>query len=298
MGRYCGAWQASTAGQAPASFHLVLHGDCFLHLPDTAPIALHARDGLFLLRDIPHFLSPERDPAAGVSALSMLPLRAAGGAETGTGLACGFFQFRGAMSGLIMDSFPPYLVCRSGDPAAGDPAAGDPAAGDPALAAYASLFDLILAEAGGDPDHPSPLMARLVELLFFYLIRHAAQDKEIAGGLLALARRAQFMPLLDDMLRQPGAAWSIASMARSVHMSRHLLQALYRRLRRAAGPVPADAAHETGRTAPAGGRLGRTRRRICRLPVERRVYARLPARHRRAPGAYRRTRRQGHAHGA
>jgi AraC-like DNA-binding protein len=203
VGQYCGPWQASTAGEAMASFHLVMHGNCFLHLPGAAPIALHAREGVFLLRDMPHFLSPYPDPAAIKDPMAMQPLGPA--SEGGTGLACGVFQFRGALSTLIVDSLPDYLISR---------------ANDPALSACASLFELILAETGGDPERPSPLIARLVELLFFYLIRHAAQGEAIAPGLLALTRRSEFSALLDQMLRAPAAPWHIDDMARATHMSR------------------------------------------------------------------------------
>jgi len=38
------------------------------------------------------------------------------------------------------------------------------------------LFDLILAEPVRDPEAPSPLVARLAELMFFYAGRHAARQ--------------------------------------------------------------------------------------------------------------------------
>lgn len=206
VGQYCGCWRASSAGRALGSFHLVLRGGCFLHIAGAEPIALHARDGVFLLRDIGHFLSPHADPAGPAFGAPMQPLRPPGAAADGaTGLACGFFQFRGALGELIADSFPDYLIVRGGQNG---------------LQAAGALFDLILAEAGGDPARPSPLMARLVELLFFYLIRHLGRREPHAAGVLALLRRTEFAPLLDGMLRQPGADWSIASMARLAHMSR------------------------------------------------------------------------------
>src|SRR6478735_1641955 len=38
VGQYCGTWHASTAGRALASYHLVLRGECFVHLEGRAPI--------------------------------------------------------------------------------------------------------------------------------------------------------------------------------------------------------------------------------------------------------------------
>jgi AraC-like DNA-binding protein len=220
VGQYCGRWRASTAGRALGSFHLVLQGDCYLHVEGSAPIALRPRDGVFLLRDIPHFLSPDRNPHARLTPTAMHPLTV--GIDGNTGLACGFFHFRGALSALIVDSFPDYLIIR---------------AEDESLRAAATLFDLILAEAGGDPEQPSPLIARLAEVLFFYVIRHVAQQDEIASGLLAIARRTEFTPLLDSMMREPGQDWSTDNMARAAHMSR---ASFYKHFIEAGGQPPAQ----------------------------------------------------------
>lgn len=220
VGQYCGRWRASTANRALGSFHLVLHGDCFLHVEGKPPIALRPRDGVFLLRDIPHFLSPDSDPDAVLSPVAMQPLSQA---VTGnTGLACGFFHFRGALSELIVGSFPDYLIIR---------------AEDESLRAASTLFDLILAEAGGDPEQPSPLIARLAEVLFFYVIRHVAQQDDIASGLLSIARRTEFAPLLDNMMREPGQDWSTDNMARVAHMSR---ASFYKHFIGASGQPPAQ----------------------------------------------------------
>lgn len=220
VGQYCGRWRASTAGRALGSFHLVLHGDCFLHVEGQPPIALHPRDGVFLLRDIPHFLSPDRDPNAALSAATMQSLACP--VDGNTGLACGFFHFRGELSALIVDSFPDYLIIR---------------AEDKSLRAASTLFDLIMAEAGGDPDQPSPLIARLAEVLFFYVIRHVARQDDIASGLLAIARRAEFTPLLNSMMRDPGHDWSTDNMARVAHMSR---ASFYKHFVDAGGQPPAQ----------------------------------------------------------
>lgn len=204
VGRYCGPWRASTSGQALASFHLVLERACWLHIDGQPPLHLNTRDGVFLMRDVPHFLSPSPDPATPALRQSMRALDAPPEPDS-TGLACGIFSFSGALSPLVINSFPEVLVCRSDDAALGHTAA---------------LFDMILAEGGGGPERPSPLIGRLVELLFFYLIRHASQRETLSAGLLALAQRAEFMALLDQMLRHPGQEWSIARMASAAHMSR------------------------------------------------------------------------------
>ncbi|WP_293779669.1 AraC family transcriptional regulator [uncultured Oxalicibacterium sp.] len=225
VGQYCGRWRASTAGRTLGSFHLVLHGDCFLHVQDCEPIALQPRDGVFLLRDIPHFLSPDATTETSPSSVS-IPVSIMQSLKQvlpeSTGLACGFFHFRGAISDLIVDSFPDYLILRSDDPA---------------LRAASVLFDLILAEEHADPAQPSPLVARLAELLFFYVMRHVARTDAIALGLLAVARRTEFKPLLDSLMQAPGENWSTDEMARMTHMSR---ASFYKHFVEASGQPPAQ----------------------------------------------------------
>lgn len=220
VGRYCGTWRASTAGRLLGSFHLVLEGRCWLHRPGQAPLALGARDGVLFLRDVPHHLSPESESVADSRdrgthgphgaqtprAARMLPLEAPA-AAVGTGLACGFFQFRSAAGGLLLESLPDAVLVRAGDAGADR---------------VAAVFELVRAEAGGDPECPSPLMGRLVELLFFYAIRRLAVRDDAGGlpGIWALARAPEMAALLERLLAEPGRAWSIEQMAACVHMSR------------------------------------------------------------------------------
>ena len=221
LGQYCGRWQASTAGRGLGSFHLVLHGACYLHVDGQPPLRLNARDGVFMLRDTPHFLGPSDDPAVDPAQRTpMLPLAAP--APDATALACGFFHFRSALSTLIADSFPERLVLR---------------AHDPALHALQALFDLILQEPPRAPDAPSPLVARLAELMFFYVIRHVARDDERATGLLAVASRPEFSALLDRMMQSPGEDWSTEAMARAANMSR---SSFYKHFSQASGQTPAQ----------------------------------------------------------
>ncbi|MFA7387342.1 MAG: AraC family transcriptional regulator [Thiohalobacteraceae bacterium] len=203
IGQYCGSWRASTAGRMRASFHLVLRGRCFLHLENREPIELGPRDAVFLLRDQPHSLTPERHPGPACvprPMQAMQPVRA-----DGTSLACGFFDFRGLPCELLSESFPDCLLLR---------------ADAPALRAITPLFDLILAEANRDAAEASPLIERLTELMLFYLIRDMATREDIEAGLWAVASRAQFAPLVEHLLRDPGRDWSVEHMAQVTNMSR------------------------------------------------------------------------------
>jgi len=206
LGQYCGSWQASTAGMAQGGFHVILNGDCWLHLSGTGQKhRLQAGDAVFFLRDLPHLLSPHEDASAAAGS-PQPPMQAIDlSAPCSTALACGFFEFRAPINELFLASFPAYVVVsRERDE----------------LSEIRPLFDLILAEARSGSAEPSPLLTRLVDLMFFYVVRHLCRRQEVEEGLWAVLARPEFTPLLEAILREPGRDWSVEQMADLTHMSR------------------------------------------------------------------------------
>jgi AraC-like DNA-binding protein len=218
VGQYCGAFRASTAGHQRASFHLVLHGECWLHLQErngrpASSVRLVEGDAVFLLQDLSHCLSPDaRAPGADdfcTRAGTMTPLADSGEPRTATtasvGLACGFFEFSLDFGDAIEALLPDHVIARHDDPQ---------------LAGAGVVFDLIRAEARRAPQGPSPLLERLTDVLFFYALRAAARTDELTPGLWSAMRRAEFAPLVNAIIERPGEAWTTSSMAAFCHMSR------------------------------------------------------------------------------
>uniref|UniRef100_UPI00333F1E96 AraC family transcriptional regulator n=1 Tax=Castellaniella defragrans TaxID=75697 RepID=UPI00333F1E96 len=206
-GRYCGMWRASTAGRLLGSFHLILDGRCWLHRPGQASVPMGPGDSVLFLSDVPHHLSPDPDPDAGIQQppATMLAFNASIPAGS-TGLACGFFEFHSALNHQLIDSLPQAILIRAGD------------AGGKHLT---TVFELVRTEAHGDPEQPSPLLARLVEILLFYAIREVvSQDALGLVGIWRLARTTRMAGLLTHILSAPGEDWTIEQMAARVHMSR------------------------------------------------------------------------------
>ncbi|KUM42963.1 AraC family transcriptional regulator [Pseudomonas sp. EpS/L25] len=204
-GRYCGAWQASTQGQARASFHLVVEGECWLHLDDEPVRPLASGDAIFLLHDLPFRLasSAHQVEARELPRGTLGPLNERAG--EGTGLVCGFFDFAGGLSRLIVSALPAVIVLRAADENA---------------QAARTLFQLIREEAGAVHSSAS-LLARLGQLLFLYVLRDQLNDPDQRhGGLVALARHAQFGPLLERLIAAPEQPWSLVDMAAVTGLSR------------------------------------------------------------------------------
>jgi AraC family transcriptional regulator, activator of mtrCDE len=215
VGQYCGSWRASTAGHQRASFHVVLHGECWLHLPPkpgriATSVRLTRGDAVFLLHDMPHCLSPlPVAPPAGQESQRLGAMQSLSSDGTlspaSLGLACGFFEFRSGLDDQLLGLIPDHIVARHDTLVPDGPRA---------------VFELIRAEARRHPDAPSPLIARLTELLFFYALRSVAARDDIAPGLWSLMRRAEFAPLIAAIIDMPGERWTTDRMAEFVHMSR------------------------------------------------------------------------------
>jgi AraC-like DNA-binding protein len=222
LGQYCGNWSASTSGRARASFHLILHGGCRVDLGEGQDaLTLAAGDGIFFLRDIPHALTP-LDPPASASALCtamepLLPRQA-----DSTGLACGFFQFRPGLADLLADTLPDYLVLR---------------ADDERFRTARGVFELILGETAREPGASPVVLERLTDLLIFFMLRHLAIHDRQAYGLFVLARDPAMAGLLQAILEDPAAAWSMQDMADRLHMSK---ATFHRRFTLQSGTTPAQ----------------------------------------------------------
>jgi AraC-like DNA-binding protein len=222
LGQYCGNWTASTSGRARASFHLILHGHCRVEITsDQESHTLAAGDGIFFLRDIAHALTP-LDPCSGANGAPgpMQPLSPR--QPNGTGLACGFFQFRPGLADLLADTLPDYLLLR---------------AADARFRAARGVFELILDEAARAPSASPPVLERLTDLLIFFMLRHLAIQDRQAHGLFVLARDPAMAGLLQAILAEPAAPWSMQDMADRVHMSK---ATFHRRFTLQSGTTPAQ----------------------------------------------------------
>jgi AraC-like DNA-binding protein len=224
LGQYCGTWRASTTGLARAGFHLVLNGNCWLHLPNEGrSVQLTPGDSVFFLRDILHYLTPTEDlrdtASIAPGSVEMAPIDCA--VEGSVALACGFFGFRAGLTQALMTSFPDYVVIP---------------ANDKELQAIRPLFELVLAEAKISGDAPSPVIARLVDLMFFYVIRSLAARPDVVAGVWSVLARPEFSSLLQALINEPSRDWTVEAMAELSHMSR---ATFFKRFMRTSGVSPA-----------------------------------------------------------
>jgi AraC family transcriptional activator of mtrCDE len=168
---------------------------------------------VFLLRDMPHCLSPDPNPPVrgheserlGTMSPLVAPADTPTGAKDSVGIACGFFEFSSALDDMLLSLLPDHIVARRDDPS---------------LDGARAIFELIRVEALRDAQTPSPLIARLTDLLFVYALRALGAQDEIVPCFWSVMRRPEFSPLVTAIIESPGERWTTETMAHFVHMSR------------------------------------------------------------------------------
>ena len=61
---FCQQWVIDIGAFELATFHLISHGDCWLHLPHTKPVALQEKDLVVLPHNATHLITPSAEPPA------------------------------------------------------------------------------------------------------------------------------------------------------------------------------------------------------------------------------------------
>lgn len=197
--RLCGLWQHGTSGMHRGAFHLIGEGRCWLHLNEQAePTLMEPGDLVVLPHDAWHLLSAA-PRLAGTE--NIIPPEQEGPQTT---MVCGYFQFELGDKNPVLDALPEVLLIRR-------------EAGGRALAA---LGELMLAESGGDTVGTRTVLDKLADTLFVMVIRQHINSQEDRRGVLAALADARLRKALAAIHRQPGAEWTVDSLADVAGISR------------------------------------------------------------------------------
>lgn len=201
---FCGLWAVDTSGTRKATFHVVARGECWLHLADAAPTALHEGDLVVLPRDRAHRIAGQATPPSEGVVLNQ-PAQAQPGSPS-THLICGYFEFDSPAWNPLIEALPEVIVLPAGE-------SGEGRLQD-------TLVRLMIDEAvqawpGGDV-----MLDRLGDALFIEVMRRAMQRLPNDAGYLAALADRHLGRALRAMHAQPGKDWSLHSLGREAGLSR------------------------------------------------------------------------------
>ena len=206
-------WGVELPSQIPARFHFVAEGRCFLRRASERAVVLDAGDLVLMPRGDRHVLSDRPDGHGPVVDSMPLVRIGAGGAllrHGGDGartvLVCSKVQSDGLVAQMLMDVMPAALIVRAADH------------GSDTIRAVlqAMTSEVVTARPGG-----ATVVSRLADVVVIHAIRSWLQRAPAtkAGWLRAL-RDPQVGRAIALVHQRPEEAWSVASLAAAVALSR------------------------------------------------------------------------------
>jgi AraC-like DNA-binding protein len=205
---------ASRAGRI-IPYHVVTQGACFVELKGQPPVRLAANDAVLFPHGHVHVLGsrtgikPLKINTDAVLKLthpdSIAKVRYGGGGDP-TGLVCGFFACDEQLSAQLIEKLPRVIHHRSGAYSVGS------------LLPAASHTDGECARAG-----IGAVLGKLSELVFVDAIRAYVESLAEQSGWLAGLRDRHVSNALALIYGNPGAPWTLASLARAAGTSRTVL---------------------------------------------------------------------------
>ena len=239
LSRVSGALMANVRARAPwgldvpagngASFHAFTSGTAWLRVAGAEPLQLMPGDVLFMPSGVRHRLSS--DPRSRCQPFDRRmkeeQITPEGGLELGgagalTTFVCAGYDYDLEVAEPLM-SLLPRVIHVPADPLAGRD--------------VTAIVGLLAAEAGMQRPGARAATSRLIDMLLIATIRHwvAAEPGDERPSWLHALRDPQIARALALLHDRPAEPWTVASLAREVHMSR---AALARRFAELVGEPP------------------------------------------------------------
>ncbi len=201
---FYGDWAVDTSGDRRATFHMVVRGGCWLHLPgQAAPTALTGGDLIVFPHDAEHTISNSPTPPPEAFPRNRLPPQ---DRETqGVTLICGYFEFDRHQWNPVLESLPEVMLVHERSET------GMPLSDT--LGRYLA-YEVEADQLGGDL-----LVDRLSEILFIHVVRRHLEQNRGQGFIAAMADE-RIGRVLSTVHQAPASNWSVEKMAKVAGISR------------------------------------------------------------------------------
>lgn len=216
VGQLCDAWHMSTPGGSDATtFHLVCHGEAWVHMSDDSePILMRAGDIVLFPHDAAHaFGAHPQIPNTPFDYSHPAPLDTR---APGTGLLCGHLRLPAHIRSLLIASFPEFMLIRPDESAVG--------------LQLRKLIEMMTEEATLNDLGVTAILDRLSDTLFLLIIRHALHLEPKLSPLLAALSDEALRPAVSAFIDVPAEVWTVDRMAGIACQSRSAFSARFTQL--------------------------------------------------------------------
>ena len=202
--KFCDQWVIDIEPlNLQVSFHVIAHGDCWLHSKETsAPTALHAGDLVICLRNTPHYVTNNSDlPPDDLPRNS--PTEEPPGESTS--LICGQCEFLQYYWNPVLEAMPNIMVIPTVDSAGSN---------------LGSVINLMIAEIESAGEGSNAIIDRLSDILFIEAIRTYIRLNDNNQGYIAALQDQRLSKALTSFHKQPANNWSVQTLSEEAGMSR------------------------------------------------------------------------------
>jgi len=215
VGQLCDAWHMSTPGGDATTFHLVCHGEAWVHMTNQAePSQLFAGDIAFFPHDAPHtFSGTPIIPDQEFDYSNPAPLDKD---APGAGLLCGHLKLPAHIRRLLLASFPEFMIISP--------------AKSPLGLKMRKLIEMMTEEASQNDLGASAVLDLLSDTLFLYVIRHTLHLDPKLSPLLAALTDEHLHPAITAFIKNPAELWTVERMANLAYQSRSAFSERFTRL--------------------------------------------------------------------
>lgn len=204
--QYCGEWAIDTSGLHYVSFHIVVHGQCYISADCLdEPELLQTGDFVLFPHDAKHLLKPELLCPANPNQQTAVSFD--DGLQTdGVGLLCGYFRFTHPVSNPLIDILPDVIIKQFSK-----------INKDSSLN---QLLNLIQTESLSGLPGSREAINRLTESLFVLIMRDHFSESNQQTGLVAALANSKIAKALDAIHTQPEHKWNLEKLAKVATLSR------------------------------------------------------------------------------
>jgi AraC family transcriptional regulator, activator of mtrCDE len=206
-GQLCDSWALDTSGTGNVNFHIVCHGDCWLHLPDMqTPTKLHGGDIVVFPHDAAHIIGSSGAAPETYGIQSITEQHPLAKTNPGTALICGYLRIDHMVRQLLLGGMPATVVVISERMRANNP--------------IHTLLDLLFAEASLDELGASAILDRLADALLFYVVRDLVEKDLPVPGLLGALGDPQICQAVLAINENLAEHWTLDKLAAKAFLSR------------------------------------------------------------------------------
>ncbi|MDH3980540.1 MAG: cupin domain-containing protein [Gammaproteobacteria bacterium] len=208
---FCNEWVIDIGAMNIATFHLVSHGDCWLHFPHKKPVALHERDLVVLPHNAPHLITNSPDEPGADTPRNTPADTVCGPSVT---LICGTVTFNQNYWNPLIEALPEYVILPTLDSRE---------------TTLGKIIDALINESERGETGSEAIIDRLADILFIEVLR-AYVKKEHSNSFLVAITDPKVSQALVAFHAEPGNSWSVESLAAVACMSRSAFAERFQKL--------------------------------------------------------------------